>query len=199
MTYPSMSPALARRGSHGDQGGFTLPELMIGLVVLAILVSLGLPSFLQTLRNAEIRAAAESIVNGLQRARAEGVTRNANVEFVLGAGTSWTVDYAVKPVPGAPALDTRSSSEGSKNVTITAVASDLVTPATKVTFNNLGQIVANAGSPAPPTLARVDFLATGGNATLRVTLGVGGNAKVCDPTAVNPAPPAAPNPRVCEF
>ena len=37
--------------------GFTLVELMITIVVLAILVGLGMPSFVQLLRNAEIRNA----------------------------------------------------------------------------------------------------------------------------------------------
>ena len=39
--------------------GFTLIELLTALAVLGVLVSLGLPSFLQMLRNAEIRAGAE--------------------------------------------------------------------------------------------------------------------------------------------
>ena len=159
------------------------------VVVLSILVGLGMPSFVQMLRNAEIRNAAESVANGMQRARAEGVARNANVQFVLGTGTSWTVDYAVKPVATDPAIDSRSGSEGSSNVTRTAVAADLVTAATTVTFNNLGQVVANAD--ASVSLVRVDFVAVSGNQNLRVTIGAGGNAKMCDPTLATNSSPRA--------
>lgn len=155
--------------------GFTLIELMIGIVIVGILVSLAMPSFLEVLRNAEIRNAAESVANGLQRARAEGVARNANVEFVLGTATSWTVDYAIKPVPSDPPIDSRVSTEGSTNVTRT------VTPAgaTTITYNNLGGIAVNADASA--TLTQVDLAAIGGNQSLRVTIGVGGNARMCDP------------------
>jgi len=73
-------------------------ELLLALVVLGVLVGLGMPSFIQMLRNAETRAAAESVANGMQRARAEAVSRNAKMQFVLGSGTSWTVDYVTKPV-----------------------------------------------------------------------------------------------------
>jgi type IV fimbrial biogenesis protein FimT len=161
--------------------GFTLIELLTALMVLVVLVGLGFPSFLQMLRNAEIRAAAESVANGLQRARAEAVSRNAKIQFVLGAGTSWTVDYVTKPVLTDPPLDSRTGSEGSPNATITSsLAADLSTAATTATFNQLGQVVANAD--ASPPLAQVNFAAAGGNHGLRVTIGVGGNVRVCDPS-----------------
>ena len=175
--------------SAAKSSGFSLVELMITVVVVAILAGLGMPSFVQMLRNAEIRNAAESVANGMQRARAEAVARNAKVQFVLGTGTSWTVDYEVKPVSTAPPLDSRSGSEGSKDVTRTAVAADLTTAATTVTFNNLGQVVANADSSV--TLVRVDLVAVSGNQNLRVTLGAGGNAKMCDPSLATGSSPRA--------
>lgn len=161
--------------------GFSLVELMITIVVLSILVGVGMPSFVQMLRNAEIRTAGEALVNGLQRARAEAVSRNASVKFVLGAGTatSYTVDYVTKPVPSDPAIDSRSSTEGSTNVTRNALASDGTTAATTITFNNLGQVIANAD--ASVTLSRIDITATSGNQNLRVVIGAGGGARVCDP------------------
>lgn len=173
---------LSKAASVARSTGFTLTEMMITVAILAILTVLGLPSFRQLLQNYQVRVAAESVANGLQRARAEAVARNAQVRFVLGAGTSWTVDYVTKPVPTDPPIDSRSSAEGSPNVTIVAVAADLVTAATAITFNNLGQVTAN--SPASQTLAQATFNAnaTGGNQTLRVAIGAGGNARVCDPS-----------------
>ncbi len=175
--------------------GFSLIELMVGIVVMAILVALALPSFEIMLRNSEVRTAAESITNGLQRARAEAVARNTNVQFVLGAyppdctvaGSSWTVDYVNKPVATDPPIDARCSTEGSTHVTITAVAADLATIATTVAFNSLGQVV-----PNPPWLAQVDLTADGASQNLRVEIGPGGNAKMCDPNL-----PAGSSPRAC--
>lgn len=139
---------------------------------MGILIKLSLPSFTQMLLNYQIRNAAESIVNGIQRARGEAVTRNANVQFVLGSGTSWTVDYVTKPNASDPVLDTRSSSEGSQNVTTTITPSG----ATNVTFNNLGLVVSS-----PTTLTQVDFTATGAGQNRRVLIGAGGSARSCDP------------------
>jgi type IV fimbrial biogenesis protein FimT len=168
--------------------GFSLVELLMTIVVLSILVALGMPSFVQLLRNAEIRNAGEAITNGLQKARAEAVSRNTNVQLVLGTGSNWTVSV-VNP---ASTIESRTSSEGSQHVTITAVATDLVTAATTATFNNLGGLVANADGSAQ--LAQVDLTSTGANQNLRVTLGVGGNARLCVPP---PYLAAGSSPRAC--
>lgn len=151
--------------------GFSLIELMAGIAIMGIVLGLAMPSFQTWLRNSQIRNAAESITNGLQRARAEAVARNTNIAFALGTGSSWTVSV----VTPASVVDSRSSNEGSKNVTVNALAADLITPATTITFNNFGAVVANAA-----TLAQVDLDAVGGSQKLRVTIGVGGNARMCD-------------------
>jgi len=159
--------------------GFTLVEVMMTLAVLGILTMIAVPNFKQMLRNYEVRGAAESAAIGLQKARAEAVSRNASVQFVLGSGTAWTVDYVTKPVATDPPLDTRSSSD-SPNATRTAVAADLSTAATTLTFNNIGLVVANADGS--PSLGRITVTASGASETLRVLIGAGGSARVCDPS-----------------
>lgn len=165
--------------------GFSLVELMIGIVVMAILAGLAMPSFQTWLRNSQIRNAAESITNGLQRARAEAVALNTNVAFVLGADSSWTISV----VTPASVIESRSANEGSRNVTRTAFAADLITSATTVTFNNFGGVVVNADASA--SLARVNLAATGGTQNLRVTIGAGGNARMCDPSLTPGSSPRA--------
>lgn len=165
--------------------GFTLVELMITVVIAAILLSLAMPGFRTWIQNAQIRNAAESVQNGLQRARAEAVGRNTNIEFVLGAGSSWVVRLA-----GGADIESRPSSEGSKDVTVT------VTPAgaTTVTFNNFGSVLAaNADASAPFTQVDLDspLLSATESQELRVTIGLSGNVRMCDPNAT------APSPRAC--
>lgn len=164
--------------------GFTLVEMVIAVVILGILTSIGLPSFTQMLRNSEVRAAAESIGSGLQKSRAEAVTRNNNVTFTLGSGTSWTI--AGSDALGPFTVESRSGKESSSSVTVVAKAADGTTDASAITFNNLGQAVPNAAN-----VARIDLSATGGNKSLRVTVGAGGNAKVCDPSLTSGSSPRA--------
>jgi type IV fimbrial biogenesis protein FimT len=161
--------------------GFTLVELLIGIVILGILASIAIPSFQTWIRNSQIRNAAESITNGLQRARAEAVSQNTNIAFTLGAGTdsSWSV-YVVATASG---IDSRSASEGSQNVTRTVFPAG----STTVTFNNFGVVLQanpDGGVPSAPfTEVRLD--ATGGN-QLRVTITtLGGNARMCDPSVTS--------------
>jgi type IV fimbrial biogenesis protein FimT len=161
---------------RGTSTGFTLVELMLTIVVLSILVGVGMPSFVQLMRNAEIRAAGEAVTNGLQKARAEAVSRNTDVQFVLGTGSSWTVSV----VTPASTIESRTSSEGSAHVTVTAVAADLATAATTATFNNLGGVkAANADGSLP--LSRVTLNSTGANQQLRVEIGAGGSTRLCVP------------------
>jgi len=166
--------------------GFSMIELLIGVVIMAILLGLAMPSFQTWLQNTQIRNAAEAIQNGLQRARAEAVGRNTNVEFVLGAGSSWVVR-----VTGGADIESRSGSEGSKDVTVA------ITPAgaTTVTFNNFGGVAATNAAPSPATpFTRVDLdspkLAAADSQELRVTIGLGGNVRMCDPNAPVSSPRA---------
>ena len=151
--------------------GFSLVELMVGIAILAVLLGVALPSFKTMLLNSEIRNAAESIANGMQKARAEAVARNTNVNFVLGANASGTyTSWTVNQVNPAAVIESRRSKEGSKNVTRSVLPAN----ATTVTFNNLGQVI----DLAP--LSQVDVAAVGGTKNMRVTIGVGGNARMCD-------------------
>lgn len=167
-----------------EHRGFSLVELLIGIAIMAILLSLAMPSFQTWLQNSQIRNAAEAIQNGLQRARAEAVGRNANVELVLGADSSWVVQLT-----DGTDIETRSGNEGSKDVTVA------ITPAgaTIVTFTNFGGVAAANGDGSAP-FTRVDLdssvLAATDSQELRVTIGLGGNVRMCDPNAPGGSPRA---------
>ena len=125
--------------------GFSLIELMIGIVIFAITMTYGVSSYRVWVQNTQIRNAAESIQNGLQRARSEAVKTNQNVFFMLGANSSWIVSPGIPPVAlpanctNAALLDCRLNSEGSRNVSILGFDA-AGAAATTITFDNLGLV-----------------------------------------------------------
>jgi type IV fimbrial biogenesis protein FimT len=165
--------------------GFSLIELMIAIVIVSLVIVLGVPSYSVWIQNTQIRNAAESIQNGLQLARGEAVKRNTNVAFVLGTNSSWVVSV----VSSGEVIEARPSSEGSKNVTRT------VSPggATTVTFNSFGGVGANADASAPFTQIVLDssLLAPADSRDLRITIGIGGNIRMCDPNLATGTSPRA--------
>ena len=67
------------------QHGFSLVELIVAVAIMGILFGLAIPSYKDWIQNTRIRTAAESIQNGIQKARSEALIRNTFVEFNLGA------------------------------------------------------------------------------------------------------------------
>jgi type IV fimbrial biogenesis protein FimT len=168
------------------QSGVTLIEIFVGLAIIALLVGMAVPSFIAWMHNSQIRAAAESILNGMQVARAEAIRRNTRVEFRLGAGSDWSVTLPTAP---DPPLQTRSKNEGSAKAVVAVQPAD----ATAVTFAGMGWVTTN--DDASPTLTQVDVTSsvlTGPEARpLRVIVSPGGSLKMCDPQV------AADDPRAC--
>lgn len=161
------------------QRAFTLVELLITMVIVAILASLAFPSFQSLLANAQIRTAAQALHDGLQLARAEAIRRNERVVFVKGTESGWTVSVDA----GGNTLQTRPYTEGSKSATVT------VTPGTttKVTFNSLGRVVANTDASASISQLDIDVpvsvLPAASSQDLRITVTTGGAIRLCDPNA----------------
>jgi type IV fimbrial biogenesis protein FimT len=175
--------------------GFTLIEMMIGLAILALLMMLGVPAFTTMLQNQKLRAGAESLLNGLQTARAEAVKRNVQAQFVLTndeaapimvntaapntAGQNWMVRAATNIVGQNNFI------EGKYGTTTITVAGSNPTGTFDgtVTFNGFGTTTLN--SPATLQIANPPGGAcvTGGGPMrcLNVVVSPGGTIKMCDP------------------
>ena len=200
---------MIRRRSR--QRGVSMVEIAISLVIVSVLMAVAVPSFGRWIQNQQIRTAAESVQNGLQRARGEAVQRNAQVRFQLTSDLTNTCALSTTAVNWVVSLNTP--------VSLCATApSDLVSPfiveaqgsaevpnvtmvagQSTVIFNGLGRVT-------PATAAFFTFSnATGGACAtiatpsnpmrcLRVAVSAGGQIRLCDPAKAVTIPP---DPQAC--
>lgn len=170
------------------QAGVTLIELVIGIAILAILLTLGLPSMQLWMRDLQIRAGAESILEGVQLARQESVRRNANVIFRL-TSAAGLADWTVTDLSNGTVIQSRSSAAGTPNALLVASTAALGTqiytntpvavaalPA-GVTFNGTGRAIPGVN------LTRIDVTNVQSAAARRlvITISPGGQMRLCDP------------------
>ena len=86
--------------------GVTLVEMMITLGVLAILVVLAVPSFLDFFDRSAVRGAADGVISLISDARAEAVKNDLDVNLAMaGSGSAWCMgaNAADAPSGGFPA------------------------------------------------------------------------------------------------
>lgn len=192
------------------QQGVTLLELMFSVVILAVLLAMGVPSFIQWIQNTQNRTAAESVLNGLQLARNEAVKRNTLVRFQLtdsSGAVAWTVG-CVNASDTCPAeIQKRPAAEGSvqARVGVSTAAIPAPIPAGQfdtalvagngltagVSFNGIGRVPnANAGTD----FTRADIINVSEASARRyvIVIGVSGQIRMCDPKL-----PFASNPQGC--
>lgn len=89
--------------------GFTLVELMIVLALVAILATIGVPSFTSFVINNRLTAQANELVSALNLARSEAIKRNRRVTVCrsnngAGCGGTWNDGWIVFVDDGAAGL-----------------------------------------------------------------------------------------------
>jgi type IV fimbrial biogenesis protein FimT len=73
-----------------NQRGFNLIELMLGITVLAIVLGLGVPSFIDMIRNNRVISQANDTLTALNYARSEALKRGFRVSACPGTDTACT-------------------------------------------------------------------------------------------------------------
>jgi type IV fimbrial biogenesis protein FimT len=193
-------------------GGFTLIELMVVVGLIAFLLMMGAPTFSSWIQNARLRSSAESILAGLQYAKAEAVARNARVRFQLTttmddtcalstASPNWVVNLdpdadpnAVVGVCSTAPSDAAAPRILQKRDGVDAPAGMVVATGgvSSVVFNGLGRV-----TPLPAGNVNIDLTnptsgtcaAAGGRVTcLRIVVSPAGQLRMCNPKFNLPDP-----------
>ena len=159
-----------------SQGGMSVIEMMITVVIFALLLALGIPAFGQMLANVRVRATASSVLSGLQLARSEALKLNANVTWRVDStsGGKWSIVL--------PDDSLRDTSAADSPTTIAVSSGDAT-----IVFNNIGQRTtpaANLGTvwiDITSTTAGACESDGGSVRCLRVLIPIGGNPRLCDP------------------
>ena len=152
--------------------GITIVEQIVGLMVTAIILALGLPNYTDYLQNRHVRTNAESIVDALHLTRLEAVRRNEAVDFRLN-GNDWSI-----VVPSTnERVQARTNAE-SRNARVTFPGG----PTIAVTFNGLGRITSgNANTIFTVTHATGTCAPAGPYRCFQVHMSAGGQVRMCDP------------------
>jgi type IV fimbrial biogenesis protein FimT len=195
------------------QRGISMLEVMVSIAIIAIVVAIGMPNLSSWMQNTQVRSSAESVLTGLQLARAEAVRQNTKTRFQLTDTTgmaSWSISTTRLDRTDCPAgtdpypcpVQSGAATESGKNARLG------VSTASLATTDYSTPIAAAVGMSASPTVifdafGRVDSTVTNitridvTNAAysearrMVITITDSGMAKLCDPSL------PATNPRGC--
>lgn len=97
LSMPCRAPARS--------GGFTLPEVLVTLSVIAVLAGLAAPSFNRMIAVQRSKSIAADLVTVLTRTRSEAIKRNLDVTL-LPSGGQWQQGWAIQnPGPAGGFLE----------------------------------------------------------------------------------------------
>jgi type IV fimbrial biogenesis protein FimT len=181
-------PALHRRPAAHAGCGFTLIEALVVLALVAILLSMAVPSLASFLRSSELRASASAFLAGVQSARTEAMKRGMDTYMVPVSDNNWATGWILyadvdrsQTLTGKDVIIAQAGAIASKT-TVTgglADAAEFAGASGKfIRFNGGGFPLAMDGSFRG---GAIEFGMTGADEKRRVVLNAVGRVRVCDP------------------
>lgn len=185
---PAQDPGRMRAALPQPERGFTLIELMVVVALIAILMSLAVPSLAAFQRNSELRATASGFLAAVQSTRAEAMKRGVDTYMVPVSNNNWANGWVVYAdndrSQSRTAADTVLMQTGPIAVKTTVSsnatdASEFAGAAGKfIRFNGGGFPLAMDGSFRG---GAIEFAVTGSTEKRRVVLNAVGRTRLCDP------------------
>jgi len=127
--------------------GFTLIELMVTLVILAILTMIALPSFRDTIRRNRVNSASNALLADLNYARAEAIDRGQIVTLCpspdaancTSGGTSWSAGWMIYSYPPGAASSNAAYVAGNIQLRTATAQNGVSIWAAQSTYPSFGQ------------------------------------------------------------
>ena len=141
------------------QRGFTLIEMLVSMVVLAVILTMAVPALSGFVRSSKVRAAQSELIASFMLARSEAAKRGIPVSLVASApvasnefGGGWTVwldansdgvvdtgEEVIRRLPDLGGSVTVAANDGTNNVTLVRYApSGFLTAAGPISFKVCG-------------------------------------------------------------
>jgi type IV fimbrial biogenesis protein FimT len=161
-----------------SRAGFTLLEMLMTLAVMAILMSITVPTYASFAARHRLASASDMLALDLRQARMDAIQRNATLHLVAHAGAQWC--YAVSTDPGC---DCRSADAqcAIRRVDSSDFAGVVLSDARSASFDG------RFGRSVPHPVAR---LSAGGDLATVVRVHESGRASVCAGGSAMPGYPA---------
>lgn len=156
--------------------GFTIVELLMALVILAIGATLAAPSIASMIASRRVQSLSQSLLDGLQTARGEAVRRNTRVRFSLTAEPpGWTLSEVAS---GTTLQSARDPDWAAVRVTSSNAATsvDFLPNGLRQAGVQIEQLTIASADLSEPTQRRINVFG-------------GGLIRLCDPAVTAPDDP----------
>ena len=183
------------------QAGFTLVELMIAVLLLALILTLAVPEMSKFLERNRLKAAAEEVYSQIHYARSESIKQSIPLfmRFVANNTSSWS--FGIDESTGCTPTDALGGANPCTiSVAGTAVRKAVVNGANEASFTGIKMLLQDSGgttvNPFEIQFDQVRGTATAGSVTLtsangwviRNVVSALGHVKLCSPAGAGSMP-----------
>jgi prepilin-type N-terminal cleavage/methylation domain-containing protein len=120
---------------------FTLVEVMIAIAIMAIIMAVGIPGFVNAMKKDSLRKAVSDIVEGCSYARSQAILRGSPIDFVVRAdgghlGVEQVIDASAGALSPEPVDESRPRTIGTPLSFSRALGEDVIVELLYVNFQD---------------------------------------------------------------